>query len=75
MAESDVTLEYLCDNVWIVGSPETVAHKIDDLYAAVGGFGTLLIGATDWPDAADLAPLDGPVRERSRAARQNRPAP
>jgi alkanesulfonate monooxygenase SsuD/methylene tetrahydromethanopterin reductase-like flavin-dependent oxidoreductase (luciferase family) len=52
MAESDVTLDYLCDNVWIVGSPETVARKIDDLYDAVGGFGTLLIGATDWPDAA-----------------------
>ena len=51
MAESDVTLDYLCDNVWIVGSPQTVAHKIRELHAQVGGFSTLLIGATDWPDA------------------------
>jgi alkanesulfonate monooxygenase SsuD/methylene tetrahydromethanopterin reductase-like flavin-dependent oxidoreductase (luciferase family) len=50
MAESDVTLEYLCDNVWIVGSPSTVASKIRALHEDVGGFGTLLIGATDEPD-------------------------
>jgi len=50
MAESDITLDYLCDNVWIVGSPETVAQKIRQLYEQVGGFSTLLIGATDWPD-------------------------
>jgi alkanesulfonate monooxygenase SsuD/methylene tetrahydromethanopterin reductase-like flavin-dependent oxidoreductase (luciferase family) len=34
----------------MVGSPETVARKIRDLYEAVGGFGGLLIGATDWSD-------------------------
>jgi alkanesulfonate monooxygenase SsuD/methylene tetrahydromethanopterin reductase-like flavin-dependent oxidoreductase (luciferase family) len=50
MADSDITLEYLRDNVWIVGSPETVARKICALYEEVGGFGALLIGATDWPD-------------------------
>ena len=50
MAESDITLDYLCDNVWIVGSPETVARKIRELHEQVGGFSTLLIGATDWPD-------------------------
>ena len=52
MSDSEITLEYLCDNVWLVGSPETVAHKIRALYEAVGGFGTLLIGATDWSDAS-----------------------
>jgi alkanesulfonate monooxygenase SsuD/methylene tetrahydromethanopterin reductase-like flavin-dependent oxidoreductase (luciferase family) len=51
MPDSAVTLDYLCDNVWLVGSPETVARKIRALYADVGGFGGLLIGATDWPDA------------------------
>jgi alkanesulfonate monooxygenase SsuD/methylene tetrahydromethanopterin reductase-like flavin-dependent oxidoreductase (luciferase family) len=50
MADSEITLDYLCDNVWMVGSPETVARKIRDLYEAVGGFGGLLIGATDWSD-------------------------
>ena len=52
MPDSDITLEYLCDNVWIVGSPATVARKIRALYADVGGFGGILIGATDWPDPA-----------------------
>ena len=52
MPDSAITLEYLCDNVWLVGSPETVARKIRELYAEVGGFGGLLIGATDWPDAS-----------------------
>jgi alkanesulfonate monooxygenase SsuD/methylene tetrahydromethanopterin reductase-like flavin-dependent oxidoreductase (luciferase family) len=50
MPESAVTLEYLLDNVWIVGSPETVVRKVRELHAAVGGFGGLLIGATDWTD-------------------------
>jgi alkanesulfonate monooxygenase SsuD/methylene tetrahydromethanopterin reductase-like flavin-dependent oxidoreductase (luciferase family) len=52
MADAEITLDYLCDQVWLVGSPETVAHKIHDLHASVGGFGGLLIGATDWDDAA-----------------------
>jgi alkanesulfonate monooxygenase SsuD/methylene tetrahydromethanopterin reductase-like flavin-dependent oxidoreductase (luciferase family) len=50
MADSELTLEYLCDNVWLVGSPETVARKIQRLHADVGGFGGILIGAIDWPD-------------------------
>ncbi len=52
MLDSELTLEYLCDNVWLVGSPETVARKIRELYAAVDGFGGLLIGATDWTDSS-----------------------
>jgi alkanesulfonate monooxygenase SsuD/methylene tetrahydromethanopterin reductase-like flavin-dependent oxidoreductase (luciferase family) len=51
MADAEITLDYLCDNLWLVGSPETVARKIRDLHTAVGGFGGLLIGATDWDDA------------------------
>jgi alkanesulfonate monooxygenase SsuD/methylene tetrahydromethanopterin reductase-like flavin-dependent oxidoreductase (luciferase family) len=51
MADADITLDYLCDHVWLVGSPETVARKIRALFSAVGGFGGLLIGATDWIDA------------------------
>jgi alkanesulfonate monooxygenase SsuD/methylene tetrahydromethanopterin reductase-like flavin-dependent oxidoreductase (luciferase family) len=45
-------MEYLCDNVWIVGSPATVARKIRELHTAVDGFGGLLIGAVDWGDAS-----------------------
>lgn len=51
MPDADVTLEYLCDNVWVVGGPDTVARKIRDLYDGVGGFGSILPVAADWPDA------------------------
>jgi hypothetical protein len=33
------TLEYLLDNIWIVGGPETVAKKVAALGDAVGGLG------------------------------------
>lgn len=52
MPDSELTLDYLCDNVWLVGSPATVVRKIRELHASVGGFGALLIGATDWADPA-----------------------
>ena len=48
MTDRDVTLEYLCDNIWIVGDPDTVAAKIRKLGADVGGFGTLLVIAHEW---------------------------
>lgn len=40
--DEDVTPEYLVDNLWIVGSPETVSRKLRELFETVGGFGTLL---------------------------------
>jgi alkanesulfonate monooxygenase SsuD/methylene tetrahydromethanopterin reductase-like flavin-dependent oxidoreductase (luciferase family) len=52
MTDAELTLEYLCDQVWLVGSPATVARKIRQLHTDVGGFGGLLIGATDWSDPA-----------------------
>ena len=46
-----VTPEYLADNVWLIGSPETVANKIRKLYNDVGGFGHLLVLVYDhWQD-------------------------
>ena len=48
MADAQVTLEYLCDNIWIVGSPQTVARKIAALDEAVGGFGMMLAIAHEW---------------------------
>jgi len=48
MADPEVTLEYLCDNIWIVGSPDTVATKLARLAEDVGGFGTLLVIAHEW---------------------------
>jgi alkanesulfonate monooxygenase SsuD/methylene tetrahydromethanopterin reductase-like flavin-dependent oxidoreductase (luciferase family) len=52
LPDSAITLEYLLDNHWIVGDPETVAQKIRALYELVGGFGMLLVIAHDWPDPA-----------------------
>jgi alkanesulfonate monooxygenase SsuD/methylene tetrahydromethanopterin reductase-like flavin-dependent oxidoreductase (luciferase family) len=52
MPDSEVTPEFLCDTIWVVGSPETVARKLRALYDAVGGFGHLLAIAHDWPDPA-----------------------
>ena len=48
MADSGVTLDYLLDNTWIVGSPDDVAHQIRQLYNDVGGFGILLAMAHEW---------------------------
>ena len=48
--DSDVTIEYLARNSWLVGSPETVARKIEALHQQVGGFGVLLVLAFDYAD-------------------------
>jgi alkanesulfonate monooxygenase SsuD/methylene tetrahydromethanopterin reductase-like flavin-dependent oxidoreductase (luciferase family) len=48
MPDRDVTLEYLCENIWLVGSPDTVADKLATLHRAVGGFGMLLAIAHEW---------------------------
>ena len=48
MPDAEVTLEYLCDNIWIVGSPDTVARKLATLSGDVEGFGTLLVIAHEW---------------------------
>ena len=53
-----VTLEYMADHLWLVGSPDTVANKIRDLYEMVGGFGTLLWLTFDHSD-------DRPAYEKS----------
>ena len=48
MPDSDVDIEYLVDNIFIVGSPEEVAGKIRRLYEEVGGFGVLLTMGHEW---------------------------
>lgn len=51
MSLSDVTPEFLADNLWVVGSPETVAEKLDKWFDEIGGkFGTLLIYSHDYMD-------------------------
>ena len=47
MSDEAVDLEYLVDNLWLVGSPQTVADRIVDLQDQTGGFGYLLVVSYD----------------------------
>jgi len=40
--DEDVTIDYMLDHLWIVGSPDTVVDKLRTLYDTVGGFGHLI---------------------------------
>ncbi|WP_219893474.1 LLM class flavin-dependent oxidoreductase [Aquisediminimonas profunda] len=46
----DADLEFLVDKVFIVGSPDTVVEKLNDLFAKCGGWGTLQIESHDYYD-------------------------
>ena len=48
MPDSAVTLEYMLDNIMIVGSPDDVTDRLRQLYADVGGFGVLLTMGHEW---------------------------
>ena len=43
MPDSAIDAEYLADNLWLVGSPDTVAERIAALQEKTGGFGYLTI--------------------------------
>jgi alkanesulfonate monooxygenase SsuD/methylene tetrahydromethanopterin reductase-like flavin-dependent oxidoreductase (luciferase family) len=51
MPDEGVTVDYLMDNVWIVGDPSECVEKIQQLHEESGGFGTLLSITTDADDA------------------------
>ena len=55
-----VTLDYMLDHIWLVGSPETVAQKLRQLYEISGGFGVLLAMVLDHLD--DRAGSDKSMR-------------
>lgn len=46
--ESALSVDYLIENAWLVGSPDTVTRKIARLQQATGGFGTLLMMVYDF---------------------------
>jgi alkanesulfonate monooxygenase SsuD/methylene tetrahydromethanopterin reductase-like flavin-dependent oxidoreductase (luciferase family) len=50
MPDEAVDLDYVADNLWLVGAPETVAARINDLYDQTGGFGYLVITSYDARD-------------------------
>jgi len=51
LPDDAVTVDYLMENVWIVGDPSEVAEKVHQLHEESGGFGTLLSITTDADDA------------------------
>ena len=51
MPDEAVTVDYLMENVWIVGDPSECVDKIQQLYDESGGFGALLAITTDSDDA------------------------
>ena len=48
VADSDVTPEYCAQHNWLVGSPRTVAEKLERIYHNAGGFGGLLVFGFDY---------------------------
>jgi alkanesulfonate monooxygenase SsuD/methylene tetrahydromethanopterin reductase-like flavin-dependent oxidoreductase (luciferase family) len=51
--DSGIDLEYLADKLWLVGSPTTVAKRIQSIQEGTGGFGYLLITSYDATDERD----------------------
>lgn len=54
ISQDDLSAEWLIDNFHIVGSPETVAAKIEALHKAVGGFGTLISFGHEYADDREV---------------------
>jgi len=52
MPDEAVDVDYLIENVWIVGDPAECEDKVRALYEATGGFGTLLSITADSDDAS-----------------------
>jgi alkanesulfonate monooxygenase SsuD/methylene tetrahydromethanopterin reductase-like flavin-dependent oxidoreductase (luciferase family) len=47
MPDEAIDLEYRADNLWLVGSPKTIAADILELQQCTGGFGYLLLTSYD----------------------------
>ena len=63
MADEAVDVDYMIENVWIVGDPQECADKIRQQYEEIGGFGHLLMITHDPDDHSlvqnSMRPLDG----------------
>jgi alkanesulfonate monooxygenase SsuD/methylene tetrahydromethanopterin reductase-like flavin-dependent oxidoreductase (luciferase family) len=46
--DDDIDLDYMVDNLWIVGTPDEVADQIRKLHDDVGGFGVMLAYSHEW---------------------------
>ena len=73
LPDSAIDLDYLADRLWLVGSPETVAARINALQRHTGGFGYLLAVSHDASDERkaweqNLSLLASEVLPKCRAA-------
>jgi alkanesulfonate monooxygenase SsuD/methylene tetrahydromethanopterin reductase-like flavin-dependent oxidoreductase (luciferase family) len=50
MPDEDVTIEYCLEHHWLIGSPDTVARKIEKMHDDLGGFGQLMCLNQDFLD-------------------------
>jgi|SRR5208337_3427578 len=50
MGDSDIDLNFLADNLWLVGSPRTVTDRLRNLQTYTGGFGYLVINSYDFTE-------------------------
>ena len=53
MPDEAVDVDYMIENIWIVGDPAECVEKIQQTYEETGGFGTLL-NVTQDPDDHSL---------------------
>jgi alkanesulfonate monooxygenase SsuD/methylene tetrahydromethanopterin reductase-like flavin-dependent oxidoreductase (luciferase family) len=64
MPDEDVTVDYMMENIWIVGDPQECADRIRKLYEEVGGFGSLPAIIQDPEDPPMGTRVPGVVDER-----------
>ena len=68
MPDSAVTVEYLAERLWLIGSPDTVERKLRDLYEISGGFGTLLVLIYDYMEnQAGVGKVHAVIGQRGNA--------
>ena len=48
MPDDALNVEYMLDNIWLVGDPDEVARQVRQLYEDLGGFGVLLLMGHEW---------------------------
>jgi len=48
ISDEELTVEYLAEHFWMIGSPDTVVEKLAGLHEETGGFGTLVSFAFDY---------------------------
>jgi alkanesulfonate monooxygenase SsuD/methylene tetrahydromethanopterin reductase-like flavin-dependent oxidoreductase (luciferase family) len=52
--DSEVTVEYCAQHNWLVGSPDTVLARLEQVYDEAGGFGRLLLFGFDYADTPEV---------------------